>query len=189
MPALAVQAANSLPATYVVPMDTRSSRMPLDAAAREDDAELLSQVAALLRSDRREEVRAIVLGGGPLGPFRDEAAALDFLTRRLVAQLRPEEVHLFGSRARGDALPSSDFDFLLVLPDGLPPEEYSYERAREPVGNCGVAVEVVPVSWSDYLVGRTQAGTVTAMAVREGRRLYRSARVAREEREAVARTA
>ncbi|MFN4032042.1 MAG: nucleotidyltransferase domain-containing protein [Fimbriimonadales bacterium] len=31
----------------------------------------------------------------------------------------PMELYLYGSRARGDATPESDWDFLLILPDEL----------------------------------------------------------------------
>ena len=34
--------------------------------------------------------------------------------RRLVAAYRPERIYLFGSRARGDAGPDSDYDLLVV---------------------------------------------------------------------------
>lgn len=36
--------------------------------------------------------------------------------------LRPQKIYLFGSRARGDARPNSDFDFCIVL-DGVCPLE------------------------------------------------------------------
>jgi hypothetical protein len=55
-----------------------------------------------------------------VGLFRDESAAIAFLRDRLVAILKPRTIWLFGSRARGDAREDSDFDLLVVLPDGLP---------------------------------------------------------------------
>ena len=39
---------------------------------------------------------------------------------RLVAAYRPECVYLFGSVARGDAGPDSDYDLLVVVPDDAP---------------------------------------------------------------------
>ena len=38
--------------------------------------------------------------------------------RTAVAPLQPLRIVLFGSRARGDHKPHSDWDFLIVLPDG-----------------------------------------------------------------------
>ncbi len=44
------------------------------------------------------------------------------IVRRLVAFYRPERIYLFGSAARGDAGPESDFDLMVVVPDDTPRE-------------------------------------------------------------------
>ncbi len=44
------------------------------------------------------------------------------LVRRLLARYRPEQLWLFGSRARGDVGPDSDWDLLLVVGDDAPAE-------------------------------------------------------------------
>ncbi len=46
--------------------------------------------------------------------------ALAEIVRRLVDTYRPIAIYLFGSRARGDNRPSSDYDLLLVLPNVHP---------------------------------------------------------------------
>jgi len=43
------------------------------------------------------------------------------LLRRLVQAYEPERVYLFGSRARGEGGPDSDYDLLLVVADDAPP--------------------------------------------------------------------
>jgi predicted nucleotidyltransferase len=48
--------------------------------------------------------------------------ALAEAVRRLVEAYQPECVYLFGSVARGDAGPDSDYDLLVVVPDDAPPE-------------------------------------------------------------------
>jgi hypothetical protein len=52
--------------------------------------------------------------------------------RRLVEAYQPIQVYLFGSHARGEAGPDSDYDLLLVVPDDASPERrrsrLAYER-------------------------------------------------------------
>jgi predicted nucleotidyltransferase len=54
-------------------------------------------------------------------------AATAELVKRLVVLYEPEQVWLFGSRARGDARDDSDWDLLIVVSDDAPPER---RRAR-----------------------------------------------------------
>jgi uncharacterized protein len=56
-------------------------------------------------------------------------AVLDELVVRLVAAYDPLQIYLFGSKARGDAGPDSDYDLLLVVPD-----DASSERKAQPAG-------------------------------------------------------
>ena len=108
-----------------------------------------------------------------LGPFRDQEAALGFIRDRLVAFLAPEEIWLFGSRARGDARPDSDFDILVVLPDDA---ELDYQRAYEPVMASGLGCDVVPCRKADFEEERGEPGTISARVFNEGRQLYRRRR-------------
>jgi len=64
-------------------------------------------------------------------PFRVGDPTLAELLRRLVAAYLPERVYLFGSRARGEARPDSDYDLLLVVPDDAPPERQRSRLAYE----------------------------------------------------------
>jgi hypothetical protein len=133
--------------------------------------DVLQSVADLLRQGRGDEVRRLLadVGARSVGPFRDEAHALAFLRDRLVAALRPRMVWLFGSRARGDARPDSDFDVLVVLPDGV---SCSHRQAAEPLVACGLPFDVVPCAWSDFVADRDLPGTLVHRAVTEGRLLY-----------------
>ncbi len=53
-------------------------------------------------------------------PRVDTDPALRRLVDHVVASMRPLQVWLFGSRARGGAEPDSDYDLLVVMPDGTP---------------------------------------------------------------------
>jgi predicted nucleotidyltransferase len=140
--------------------------------------DILQAVADLLREGREAVVRRL-LGDAkarPVGPFKDEAAALAFLRDRLVLALKPLAIWQFGSRARDDAELDSDFDLLVVLPDGLPAADYSFWRAAEPVAGCGLAYDIVPCPLSEFRKDRDTPGSLVHNAVTEGRAIYRDRR-------------
>jgi predicted nucleotidyltransferase len=141
----------------------------------DEHCDILQSVAKLLSEGKADAVRSLIDGKAavPVGPFRDETAALGFLRDRLVARLRPRMVWLFGSRARGDARDDSDFDLLVVLPDGLSEAAYSFAAVAEPLIACGLGYDVVPCSWSDFLAERDEPGTLVNAVNREGRLLYK----------------
>ena len=135
---------------------------------------MLQAVADRLRRGEAEALRRSLLQPSeqPVGPFRSEAAALAFLRDRLVSALRPRMIWLFGSRARGDAREDSDFDLLVMLPDGLAPTAYSHAAVAEPLIACGLAYDVVPCRWSTFVeMGKAEHGLVSHV-LREGRLLY-----------------
>ncbi|WP_312014359.1 MULTISPECIES: nucleotidyltransferase domain-containing protein [unclassified Bradyrhizobium] len=96
-----------------------------------------------------------------------------FQRDRLVAELKPASIWLFGSRARGDARPDSDFDPLVVLRDGLPVENSHYAVAR-PVVACGLGCDIVPASWSTFVGEKDVKGSFVNAIVSEGREVYRA---------------
>ena len=54
---------------------------------------------------------------------------------RIIEVLHPEQVWLFGSRARGEARIDSDWDFLAILPDSAPEQDLDiasvWQRLRD----------------------------------------------------------
>jgi hypothetical protein len=144
--------------------------------AKPEHREILQKVAALLRQDESAaELRRFLEDppARPVGPFRNEEAALAFLRDRLVADLRPSSIWFFGSRARGEARADSDFDLLVVLPDGQPEEVYSHCAVAAPVVACGLACDIVPSSWSDFVKDKDDPTTLVHAAVTQGREIYR----------------
>lgn len=147
------------------------------------DAALIREVASRLKTDPgfRPALDALLGSrshGTPRparrsnrGPFRDEATALAAVVDRLVAAHRPVAIRLFGSRATGTAAPDSDFDLLLVMPDG---SDLSPERAYAPLLGLGVGCDVVPCSASEFAADARVSGTVCRESAVRGRLLYRS---------------
>jgi len=141
------------------------------------DRDVLKRVTALLSAGRGEELRRALddLGTVPLGRYRSAEAATADAVARLVAQLDPLEIWLFGSRARGDHAAHSDIDLLVVLPDGLPAESYTLRAVRCPLLGGGAPVDVFPVARAAFETGPEALGGLVAVARAEGRCLYRRA--------------
>jgi predicted nucleotidyltransferase len=94
----------------------------------------------------------------------------------IVAEFAPSQVILFGSQARGEARPDSDFDVLVVMPDGthrLRTGQAIYEALSKLRGRAR-GVDVVVVTDGEFERGAADLGSVTRAAHREGRALYRS---------------
>ena len=102
-------------------------------------------------------------------------ALLDRMIRTIVDEVDPEQVILFGSRARGDARPDSDIDLLVIES-----EPFGNGRSRHAEGvrlNRGlpataVATDILVYSRADIEQWRGSLNHVAARALREGRVLY-----------------
>lgn len=94
------------------------------------------------------------------------------IVKRLVAALEPERIYLFGSKARGDAGPDSDYDLMVVVPDSTPNGRQLGRLAYEALRGTGAAADVLV--WSKhYFESRLHlAASLSATVVREGHLLY-----------------
>src|SRR5438128_4529411 len=65
------------------------------------------------------------------------------ITRRLVAELQPEQILLFGSRAWGTPREDSDVDLLVILPGGAGSGADHELRARRCLRGLGIAKDIL----------------------------------------------
>ncbi len=106
---------------------------------------------------------------------------LNAAVRRLVATLAPEEVILFGSRARGDARSDSDADLLAVLPavaDALPPDERqrrAWFAVRGDLMQPGFEADVFAYTVAEMRYRLAAGDTVVRDALTEGTLPYPAA--------------
>ncbi len=107
-------------------------------------------------------------GGWPETNERDLAEVV----RRLVDAYRPERIYLFGSRARGDTGPNSDYDLLVVVPDDASPERRGSRRAYEVLWGTGVAADVLVWTRSRFDSRLHLQASLPATVIREGRLLH-----------------
>lgn len=61
-------------------------------------------------------------------------AALQEMVHRITATGNPQKIILFGSRARGDARPDSDYDLLLIEPSDQPRHRRAARYRRALIG-------------------------------------------------------
>ena len=101
----------------------------------------------------------------------DDPALAEFV-RRLVEIYHPLRIYLFGSRARGDWGPDSDYDLMVVVPDETPRERLDGALAWDAMWETKVWSEVVVVT-AGYFGSRAAArGTLPATVIEEGLVLY-----------------
>jgi predicted nucleotidyltransferase len=98
-------------------------------------------------------------------------ATLAELVRRLTEAYHPDRVYLFGSRARGEAGPDSDYDILLVVPDNAPAESRRARLAYRALRGTGVAADVVVWTRTAFEERLRIPASLPATVVREGKAL------------------
>ena len=97
---------------------------------------------------------------------------LDEVLRRLINAYQPERIYLFGSQARDDAGPDSDYDLLIIVPEDAPPEMRRSRLAYEQLWGTGTAVDVL-VWTKGYFESRLHLkASLSATVIKEGRLLY-----------------
>jgi len=94
------------------------------------------------------------------------------VVRRLVETYRPERIYLFGSVARGDAGPDSDYDLLVVVADDAPPERRRSRLAYEVLRGTGTAADVLVCTRSYFEQRRLLKASLPGTVLREGRALH-----------------
>jgi len=108
---------------------------------------------------------------GPLKPdsdLLDNDPALAEIVRRLAQAYQPERIYLFGSKARGDHGPDSDYDLLLVVPDGAPAERRGSRLAYQVLWGTRTAADVL-VCTRTYFEARLHIpASLPATITREG---------------------
>ncbi len=109
-----------------------------------------------MTTERETNAETDILGREP---------ALAEVVRRLIQAYQPERIYLFGSAARGDAGPDSDYDLLVVVPDDA-------RLAYEVLWGVGVAADVVVWSRSAFDRRSRVPSSLPATVLREGKLLH-----------------
>jgi predicted nucleotidyltransferase len=97
---------------------------------------------------------------------------LSEIVKRLVRTYQPLHIYLFGSSARGEAGPDSDYDLMLVVPDDAPPERKRAKLAYDCLWGTGTAADVMVWSAGRFARRSSVVTSLPATVLREGRLLY-----------------
>ena len=103
-------------------------------------------------------------------PESDEIA--ERIAERIVGAMRPWRIVLFGSRARGDAKPHSDYDVFVEIDDSHTPLRESHDRIRALFSDSGWSIDFKVSPPGAIERRRDDPGTIEWDVAREGRVLY-----------------
>ncbi len=104
-----------------------------------------------------------------------DEALLRSMTDTIVDALHPDEVILFGSRARADAGPESDVDLLVIVPDSDDAKRHRRQMTGQVyrrLAHYPVAKDILLYTRSEVEHWRGVSGHIVDTSLREGRRLY-----------------
>ena len=105
-------------------------------------------------------------------PMLEQDPVLRDVVERLVSALDPERIYLFGSKARGDDGPDSDYDLLAVVAESdLPPHRRDRLAFRALCG-VGAPKDVVVYTREEFEARREVVCSLPATVLREGRLVY-----------------
>ena len=94
------------------------------------------------------------------------------VVRRLVAAYEPLWIYLFGSVARGEAGPDSDYDLMLIVSDDAPPERRRSRLAYEALRGTGIAADVLVSTRSRFERRARVVASLPASVLREGKLVH-----------------
>jgi predicted nucleotidyltransferase len=102
---------------------------------------------------------------------RAPADILAEMVRRIVELADPDKIILFGSRARGDAGPHSDYDLLIIAPSHAPRWKRT-GRLYVALAGSGVSKDIVWWTPEEADAWRNVKSHFITTAIREGKVLY-----------------
>jgi len=98
--------------------------------------------------------------------------ALQEIVRRLAAVYHPERIYLFGSVARGESGPDSDYDLMVILPDGAPPHLRSEDPGYRALRGTGAGADILVWTRGQFEKQLHLRASLPSTVAREGRLLY-----------------
>lgn len=90
----------------------------------------------------------------------------------MVKAYAPERIYLFGSVARGENRPDSDYDLMVIVPDEAPPERARSRLAYQTLRGTGVAADILVWTRSRFQRRAHVVASLPAAVLRGGTLLH-----------------
>lgn len=119
----------------------------------------------------RDALRGTLKGACDAQKQEIDLGLIVLLMRRIVERWRPEQIWLFGSRARGVATTASDWDLLVVAPDDLD-DDFDPVEAWQLQKGSGVRADVLLCQLKDFRSDLGTPNTIAYAVAMEGVLLY-----------------
>jgi uncharacterized protein len=99
-------------------------------------------------------------------------AKLAEVVRRLVEAYAPERIYLFGSKARGDDGPDSDYDLMVLVSDDSSKEQRDGRLGHRLMWGLGVSADILVWTRNSFDRRAHVVCSLPATVLREGKLLY-----------------
>lgn len=100
-----------------------------------------------------------------------QTEAIDHLVQRIIDEVHPLRILVFGSAARGDFGAHSDVDVLVVMPDGVHRRRTAqllYRRIR----GVGIPFDILVATPTDLNRQKDNIGLIYRTILQEGKEIY-----------------
>ena len=94
------------------------------------------------------------------------------IVHRLVETFGPEQIYLFGSCARDEAGPDSDYDLMVVVPQATEPGYRLAQQAHSLLWGLNVAADILVWTREQFDSRRHVVASLPATILRQGQLLY-----------------
>jgi predicted nucleotidyltransferase len=152
-------------------MRRSTGRLPVQAGPGRIGFALGTRNADLLEQKYMIEAQYRDSGRGGVPASTATELAVREAVERIVQEVHPTRIILFGSVARRQQHPESDVDLLVVMPEGMH-KRHTAQRLYRKLRGLPVAVDIIVTTESDLARHKDNPGLIYRTILHEGRQLY-----------------
>ena len=103
--------------------------------------------------------------------MKTHSKKVDELVRRIVEEVHPLRIILFGSASRGEVGPNSDTDLLVVMPEGVH-RRRTAQLLYQNIRGLGVPFDILVATPGDLQKYKDNIGLIYRTILQEGKEVY-----------------